>query len=606
LDESIFSSWIEEEQTYQKSHRLSIEAVSFTQQKPLKVSKPLIIPTDAISSFDEPSPKPVGNMGGTFSDKGPSAASGSRPTHQFSDTKDQNPTNSLIIGNRAQTANDPFYLTSSPATLDLEDSSNTDAKANLPISFGQIELGEDNEVGDTHSKKKKKKKDKKNKAQVSTGGLGKAFGNVTIYDSEDDDDDGDIGLQPSSRKTGGRTKGSVLNGLASVDLSAPLREDEVFLERKHRVVPERAAPIENSKLKKKKKKSSKKNKKEANPQVAPAETTPQTAYDPMNQQIAQAPTSGFDLLDLYSAPLKEPPSQQTFSSAQTSQPMGVMPGQTGSVNNAFDDLLGFSNPSPQPSVAVPKNNGSNMFGAPNQSSYAQSFPKSEEKEEKPYLRATIKASSASGSPSVDWSKIELSYHVSRVNMAVSMVVRVRNYMGSSSLGGLVLQVNNYGGISIGDIGPNSTVESSNVGPFSYPHMDVPLELKGKLTTRDSSVKIKLVLPISVFVSPPGVALTLDHVASELASSQWASHSTKISHNSSVSPESIKRKVCTFLNMIEIEPADPTFGTMAGKSSTGVPIRVLVKVGADSVKVDIKSGNVAFGKALTSELKKLII
>ena len=71
-------------------------------------------------------------------------------------------------------------------------------------------------------------------------------------------------------------------------------------------------------------------------------------------------------------------------------------------------------------------------------------------------------------------------------------------------------------------------------------------------------------------------------------------------------EKIKQKLCSFLNMVEIEPADPSFGTLAGMSSTGVQIRALVKVRTEDVKIDIKSGNVALGKAISSELKKLII
>ena len=59
-------------------------------------------------------------------------------------------------------------------------------------------------------------------------------------------------------------------------------------------------------------------------------------------------------------------------------------------------------------------------------------------------------------------------------------------------------------------------------------------------------------------------------------------------------------------MVEIEPANPLFGTLAGVSSTGVQIRALVKVRTDDVKVDIKCGNVALGKALSSELKKLML
>jgi AP-3 complex subunit delta-1 len=589
LDTSIFSSWIEEEIGHRESSRLSMEAVSFTQQKPLIVSKPKNIALDAISSFNEPSP---GAAGSTFGDQRSSAASGLMSSLQPSENTRQYPTSTT--GNRPNTANDPFYLNSTPATIDLGESTNT--TGNLLNSFGNILLGDDDEVEDAPSKKKKKKdKKQKSSAQASMNVVGQGFGNMTIYESEDDDNDDNILLQPT-RRNGGRRKGSELNGLAKVDLSAPLREDEVFLERKHRVVPVRepeAAPV---KSKKKKKKS----KKETNPQVVDVPSNPQS----------NPPSSGFDLLDLYNATPKSTPFQQATPSAPTPQASSVMQGQTSSANNAFDDLLGLSYSAPKPTTTLPQNTGSDIFGAANQRSNAQSIPSSRKIGKKPYLRATIKPSSASGSPSVDWSKVELSYRASRSkgegNTGVSMVVRVQNGMGTSALSGLMLQLKNYGDIPIGDIAPHSSLESSKIGPFSYPSLDVPLEVKGKLTTRDSSVTIKLALPISVYTSPPGVGLTMDQVASELASSQWASHSTKIAHDSSTSPEKIKQKICAFLNMVEVEPANPSFGTLAGRSSTGVPIRALVKVRTDDVKVDIKCGSVALGKAITSELKKLII
>jgi hypothetical protein len=292
-----------------------------------------------------------------------------------------------------------------------------------------------------------------------------------------------------------------------------------------------------------------------------------------------------------------------------SQPASAMQSQNNAINNTFDDLLGFSNAIPQTSPTPSQNAGRDIFAVSNQSSFVQSVPPSKKSGKKPYLRGTVKASSASGSPSVDWTKIELCYRVSRSkgdNTAISLVVRVQNGMDMSTMSGLMLELKNYGDFPIGDVAPGSSVESSKIGPFSYPSMDGPLDLKGKLKTRDSSVTIKMTLPISVYNSPAEGTLTMDHVASQLASSQWASHSTKIGHDSSTAPEKIKRKICTFLNMVEIEPADPSFGTLAGQSSTGVQLRALVKIRTDDVKVDIKSGNVALGKAISSELKKLII
>jgi len=592
LDTSIFSIWIEEEKGHRQSSRLSMEAVSFTQQRPLVVAKNICsIATDAVSSDEPPSIR--NDAAGMTSNNTMNQEAGflvsSHSTHS------KNPVN-----NSGHRANDPFYLTSMPATNDAEDAGNTDG-GNVTNTFGnmQILLGDDDEIEEAPSKKKKKKKDKKHKAsaQAEINNLGQGFRSIAIYES--DDEDGDDPFQPM-KNVGGRRKGSELNGLANVDLSAPLREDEVFLERKHRVVPDRP-PVQEPK--KKKEKKSKKKKKEKREEAPNQQVMNQQAT---NQQLAGAPSSGFDLLDLYGSAPQAQQSQQITSTAPALQSSSGMQAQTNTANNAFDDLFGLTNPAPQSSTAIPQSTGSNAFGMSNQNN----APPSRKSSKKAYLRGSIKTASAMGSPSVDWSKVDISCRVSRLkgqsNMAVSMVVCVQNNMLSSALHGLVLQLNNFGEFPIGDIAPQSSLESSKLGPFTYPALDAAVDLKGKLATRDSSVTVKLTLPLSVYISPPAAGLTMDQVASELASSQWATHSTKIAYDASTAPEKIKQKLCSFLNMIEIEPADPSFGTLAGMSSTGVPLRLLVKVRTSDVKVDIKSGSVPLGKTLSSELKKLIL
>jgi len=596
IDTSVFSFWIEEEKAHRQSSRLNMEAVSFTQQRPLAISKPTNnIAADVFSSSNVQSYVAADALGGTMgsdvgSNESPSMASGLLSSSQPSDNVRQNP---------SKTVNDPFYLNSSHTAPGDDNKSNS--KINLPKSFGNIQLGDDNDEEETDVKKKKKKKSKKQSSQQNINIMGQGFANMAIYGSDDDDDDEDIRLKPAMR-AGGRKNGSKLNGLANVDLSKPLREDEVFLERKHRVVPERqpgAVPtnmptepeLPKSK-KKKKKKDSKKSKKNS------------------KQHATEAPSSAFDLLDFFNDAPRAPPSQKVTSSSSTPYSSNVMQNGASGTNNAFDDLFGLANPATRPSTAGPQNTGSDLYGMTMENTSHHLSSKSGTSGKKPYLRATIKPSSASGSPSVDWSKVQLSYRVSRSraegNMGVSLSVRIQNDMEATALNGLVLQLKNHGDISIGNIGPNSTVESSKVGPFSYPSSDVPLEMKGQLATRDSSVTIKLTLPVSVHISPSGEGLTMDHVASELASSQWATQSTKIAHTSSTAPEKIKQKVCTFLHMTEIEPTDPSHGTLAGTSAAGVPVRVLIKVKKDSVKLDIKCGTADLGKALASELKKLII
>merc|ERR1712238_110410 len=143
----------------------------------------------------------------------------------------------------------------------------------------------------------------------------------------------------------------------------------------------------------------------------------------------------------------------------------------------------------------------------------------------------------------DWSKIQLSYRASRSNIddSVSLVVQVENNMEVNTLSGLVLQLKRHGNTPVGDVAPRSSIESSEVGPFSYSSQYIDLEVKGKLITPDASVPIKLILPVSLYISPPKEMLSMKDV------------------------------VRTFLHMVEIQPYDPMCGTLAGQSSTGIPV-----------------------------------
>ncbi|KAL3922964.1 MAG: hypothetical protein SGILL_001922 [Bacillariaceae sp.] len=592
VDESIFATLIEEEKALRVKHRFTMEAVSFTQQRPLLVSEVKNIAVDAVSSSGIASDA-IGSsdFGGTGSGV-PDPTMGSFQT--------TNP--ATTTGNRPQTANDPFYLNSSAGFVDNDFSTVTNTQ--LPNKFGAIQLGDDDEVEDgQEKKKKKKKKDKKQRQEVQVPPhvnmdlvMGSGFGqNVTVYTSEDDDED-DVRLPPSRR--GGKNKGQAgkeFSSLAKVDLTMPLRDDEVMPERKHRIVPERPSdpltafgPGEAAPPKQKKKKKDKRSKKSSK---------------------AQQPAAADDVGDLLGL--------GGFSSATAPTPLmamqqpssGGMQSQSSAVNNAFDDLLGLANPSPAPAPATLVSSEVYGPGAKTSSVPTALFP-SGKSGKRPYIRATIKQSAASGSPVVDWSKVQLSYRVFRSHgdngPVVSISVRADNNMEMSPLTGLTLRLKSVGDVSIGNVAPRSSAESSKVGPFSYPSSDTALEMKGTLDTSECSVPVKLTLPVSVHLSP-NEGLTLEQVASELSSPEWAVHSAKIPLVAGVPMEKIKPIIGNFLHLAEVEPADPMYGTFAGQSSsTGTPVRVLVKIKPGVVKVDIKTGTVPLGKAMASELKKLVL
>jgi hypothetical protein len=207
---------------------------------------------------------------------------------------------------------------------------------------------------------------------------------------------------------------------------------------------------------------------------------------------------------------------------------------------------------------------------------------------RPWLRATIKTSHSSGSPVVDWSKVQLNFRVYKSNaeaaVAASIVARVDNHMETSTLSGLILRLKDHGDISIGNF-----------------------DMKGTLVTDECSVPVKLSLPVAMHFSPVE-GLALEDVAQQLASTQWSSHSTKLEITSAIGHEKLKPLLCGFLRMAEVEPdtSGPTAGTFAGQSTSGAQVRILVKVKKNSLKVDVKCTNPHLGKILISDLKRLVL
>jgi AP-3 complex subunit delta-1 len=617
---SIFSSWIDEEKAQRGSSRLTMESVTFTQQRPLPMGEllPKNIGADAVSTTDKSSSIAMGRNNHDFGAGGGARNMGGSTFQSSSSSNPSAPiARSNMGGNRPQTVNDPFYLNSNPGMFDADDSVTTNPT--VPNKFGAIQLGDDDEAEEADERKKKKKKKDKTRKELmvhtppdTIDSIGQAFGNtVAIYDSDDDEDGDNHGRAHVSRRQHGRkgVPGKEFSSLAQVDLTMPLRDDEVMPERKHRVVPERSTeavgtvrrPEEHSESRPKKSKKESKRSKKA------------SKHESAQVKASVVPSVG-DLLDLggfSSAPLV-PPHSGTMSYSQSG---GVMQSQASAISNAFDDFLGMTAPSPTLAPVPALGGGSHMFGSPSLTMPSTGLinqpPTSGKVGKRPYLRAAIKSTPGNVSSAVDWSKVRLSYRVYRVNgptgIAASLALRVDNTIETRSLLGVVLQIGSYGDIPIGDVAPNSSVESSKVGPFPYIAPDEPLDLKGTLITTDGRVTFKLSLPASMYLSPTE-GLTMDHVASELASPQWSSHSAKITLTAGIPLGKIKSIIGNFLHMSEIEPnIDPMHGTFAGQSTaTGTPVRVLVKIKTDAVKVDVKSGNVNFGKAIVSELKKLVL
>lgn len=604
---SIFSSLIEAEKSQRASSRLTMESVSFTQQRPLHVADKsnhasTNIGQDAVSSQDLP------NLSSNDRFR---EMNGTGLSFQTSGGQDNTPLpRSNMGGNRPQTAGDPFYLHSGPAAV------NEAETAAVAKHFGAIQLGDgdsdEEQAAVRHKKSKKKKKQKQQTVDVlnvfgaKSGALG-ATNNATVYISDDDDDDNLLRTNGPGQSRKGLTSRE-FHGLAKVDLTMPLRDDEVMPERKHRVVPERTNEIPQpesepptTKSKKKKKKESKKSKKASSSaqggvgdlldlaQFAPAAAT----------TLAPAPAASF---------LDTPPTMVAASPAV--QP--VMQNNGNTIGDAFDDLLGFSNPTPvplmsgslpaltAPSPAVPDVFGglSAPLAAPMATNSSSRYP---------WIRGTIKSSHASGPPVVDWSQVHLLFRLEAKGQGTtSIVVKVENSMKTSSLNGLSLTLKDHGNVAIGNVPPGSSAESTRVGPLSYPGPDMPLELRGTLSTSGCQVSVKLCLPVSAHFTPV-TGLSMEDVARQMTMNQWSSFSAKLGF-SGASPNEMKALLCGFLGVAEVEPhiSGPDNGTFAGESKTGVQIRLLVKAKKGKLKLDLKTTNPNLGESIVADLKRLVL
>ena len=593
VDLSIFAALIEEENNQRASSRLSMETVSFTQQRPLRLQEPAVI--DALSSADLTQntaggvgPADIGNLMGSSS------------SFQRSNMQELGSDRSHTTS-RPQTASDPFYLSAAPSVLDSEEGPNVQSR------FGAIELGdgdseEEVEESKLRKKKKKTKKDKRHKAAIlpmknDVPAMTSAMGVVTVYDSDDEDDDEhrqNAGRRATGRKT---NTGKEFSGLAKVDLTVPLRDDEVMPERKHRVVPDRTfdeqlRPQPSQKKEKKKKKESKRNK---NLAISTSEE-------------GKVAGGVGDLLDLGGFAMAPYTTSVAEPAARGPSLGSIMSNKSNPINNAFDDLLGLATPVSVPQVGALSMQTSLEY------TYDSSLLASPEVAtpkpgKRPWMRATIKTSHATGSPVVNWSKVSLLFRVSNkdVDGGASFVVRVENHMETSTLSGLVLQIKGRADIHIGQVSPGSAMESGKIGPFSYPQTDDSFDLKGMLITSECSVPVKLSLPASLHLSPK-LGLVLEDIAKELSTSEWSSHTAKLDILSGIAADQVKPLLSSFLRAGEVEPGSsgPWNGTFAAESSFGTQVRVLVKVKKDSVKIDVKSKSQQLGKALASDLKKLVL
>uniref|UniRef100_A0A7S1ZTK9 Clathrin/coatomer adaptor adaptin-like N-terminal domain-containing protein n=1 Tax=Ditylum brightwellii TaxID=49249 RepID=A0A7S1ZTK9_9STRA len=629
INMSIFSSLLADERAQFGigGGKLSIEAVSFTQQRPMRPADPTPVDTSFILSDSASTP----NSG---------LVNNSNASQSFQHsgmTPQQRPQN--------QNQHDPFYLNSaSPAMVEGtafgSDPVQQSQTGQQPSSrFGTIQLvdGDDSD-DDTHGRhKKKKKKHKKDKKQRKKDDIGLSFGDadfaalsgatekaksiphataaladLTVYSSEDDGDNDDnlLSMKPSAASKRG-ARSNEFKGLAKVDLTTPLRDDEVMPRNEHRVVPEKTVEEEESlgeehgkKKKKKRKKEKKEKKKNGKKEEIETASIPSTATG--------------DLLDF--GGILSDGGAPTSSAAPTATPAPA----AHPINSAFDDLLGLTAElAPTLPLAQPEE-GIQGF-TPIESPATKPLSSKKVGKSRVWQRGTIKASHAKqvsvsgGGRSFDWGNVSLEYRTQHAKAkgggvgSALVILRVVNNTPDTALQNISVLLNGMDDpISLGDrVNAGSAVESNGkIGPFSYSASSPSLEIKGSLRLSGWSVPIKLTLPATMRLNPVA-GLSLDAVMGELSANRWESHSAKVEVTSGLETAKAKSVLGSFLRAEEVDGGSSAHGTFASQTNAGTQVRVLIKVKesagvANTVKVDIKCTDGQLCKSLISDVKKIIL
>ena len=158
------------------------------------------------------------------------------------------------------------------------------------------------------------------------------------------------------------------------------------------------------------------------------------------------------------------------------------------------------------------------------------------------------------------------------------------------------------------------IESSSVlGPFTSNADGTLPEICGTLCANGlPSVSVRLKLPSTLSLYP-SLGLSYEDIMTELGSSndEWSSYSTKIEKvHKGVDCVNPKRLIQSFLRAEEVDSTagSDRNGMLASRSIDGrIKVRTLVKVTKNStVKVDVKCTSMHLGKALISDIKRLVL
>jgi len=416
-----------------------------------------------------------------------------------------------------------------------------------------------------------------------------------------------------------------------VDLTAPLREDEVMPRNEHRVVSTRpssptASAIEEERHKKKKKKknrekSSKKHKADKKKQYG-LQTASQSGADGDLLNLGGLLNVGSFTNDKGGA-----------AAVVATEPSSDLSHNL--ISSAFDDLLNLE---PAPTLTMGTTDTSLQLQAsvgknlPEDSLLSFSHPQTSTKTsqsakgKKLWQRGSIKVSHVSqthlitsGRP-LDWSLIELHFKTvlcgndNSEPPAATLSLKIINNMPEEILQNvnLTLDKEEAGAVVLGDVKPGAVVESPvHAGPFPYGADGSVPEVRGIILASGWSLPFKVVMPSTPYLNPMA-GLTQDWVLDELSSGRqyWVSYSVRLIIEAKTNIKKVKGRITSFLKADEVTGSggDDLSGTVAAEAfpRIGVKVLALIKVKKGIAKVDLKCTDAKLGKALVSDLKKLIL
>jgi AP-3 complex subunit delta-1 len=531
--------------------------------------------------------------------------------------------------------------------------------------FGVIQLGDDDadhdidddHHGRRHKKDKKKKKDKKHKKGKGKdgsmndvdlamfdfgGGVGRiattqqplsamVTGTPAVYQSDEDDENGEdkgveegnlLQMSPVKTKHSGKKKQAKSSsgrgefaGLAQVDLTTPLGVDEVMPVRTHRQVPTPSAATEDkythAQLDDAKRSSSKKDKKKKKKDKKEKDS-------PAN--IMNGGGNGADLLDLgmfESIPSVAPSPSTSQRPSATDDFFWSMsapsPAAASLAQHPANDLFNLAQPTQ--AIASGAATSGHAAGLDSMVDIADNSTHT-----RPWMKGTIKADSSKGSEAnFDMMALHYKVYVSKGSKhkrgalpSATLSLRLTNH-GRISMRDVTVSIAGSADVTFEDVPPGQIVESkAKMGRFTYSDAagESSHDIKGHATAAGCSrVTIKLTLPCAMLLKPVKSAMTPDQVMSELAQGDWSSHSCKLELSALSSPQDVIGLVSALMKATVIGNNDPTALFLASyAAASDTQVRALVKTKSSSVKVDVKcsNGNALLGKALVSDLKKLVL